>query len=172
MPLFFKQSFVFICSLLLSCSVRGTMLKKKWGMPKRSAMKVAAWLEVTPIASVTHLNIAAVGDIGERYGDHMVTHLLEVLNLVDRVGIKNTSWKSMWLESGLQFDSLNMAKLDDLSAAIYLQGIYTVWSRSVMPLFSYSLASYFGGKVLQRLHNWDQWHNRWIVLLGQCLRMP
>lgn len=43
------------------------------------------WLEIMWIPNIARLNKAA-GDSGERLGDHMVIHLLEVQNLADQVG--------------------------------------------------------------------------------------
>lgn len=63
------------------------------------------WVEIMWITSIAHLN-KATGDSGERFGDHTVIHLLEVLKLADQVGSKEKLCGMLIrLESRLQFDS-------------------------------------------------------------------
>lgn len=52
-------------------------------MPKRDALEL--WVEIIWRISIAHLN-NPTGDNGERFGDHMVIRLLEVLMLTDQVG--------------------------------------------------------------------------------------
>ena len=93
---------VLIWSLLHFCSGLDMMQKKKWGIPKRNDMDL--WLEIVRMPTITHLNKAA-GDHGERFIDHMVIQLLEVLNLANQVGNKKICvqfnsariWIAVWL---------------------------------------------------------------------------
>lgn len=47
------------------------------------------WLEIIRIPNL----IKAAGDSGERFIDHMVIHIIEVLNLADQAGSKE-----IWVE--------------------------------------------------------------------------
>jgi hypothetical protein len=71
------------------------MPKKRCGMPKRSTTETAH-LELIQNPSLIPMKEAALGDNGERSGDHMVIHPLEVQKAINGTGIhENFVWTCM-----------------------------------------------------------------------------
>lgn len=69
-------------------SGHGMILRKRQGTPRRNRME-AAHPELTHMLKIIHLKGAVVGDSGEKFGDHMITQLREVLKALDQTDIRD-----------------------------------------------------------------------------------